>query len=146
MNIPLYIVSKILLYRPYKEDFKIISKLISDYEYWLKTTGMNGISFKKYYFTQIIGKEMDINYVYDWLLETYSLDNYSTKREAYEDLCNDYLIKEFQGDHYDYQTCKVDIRISIEKLRKYMIYCKAKLIKNHFEEFLQLQKKIEFLI
>ena len=141
MNIPIYIVNKILLYRPYKEDFKIISKLISDYEYWLKTTGMNGISFKKYYFTQIIGKEMDINYVYDWLLETYSLDNYSTKREAYEDLCNDYLIKEFQGDHYDYQTCKVDIRISIEKLRKYMIYCKAKLIKNHFEEFLQLQKK-----
>ena len=106
---------------------------------------MHDISFKKYYFTQIIGKEMDINYVYDWLLETYSLDNYSTKREAYEDLCNDYLISEFQGEHYKYHTCKVDIRISIEKLRKYMIDCKAKLIKNHFEEFLHFQKKIEFL-
>lgn len=97
MNIPIYIVSKILLYRPHKEEFKIISKLISNYEFWLNTTGMHGISFKKYYFTQIIGKEMDINYVYDWLLETYSLDNYFTKREAYEDLCNDYLIREFQG-------------------------------------------------
>ena len=73
MNIPLYIISKILLYRPHKEEFKIVSKLISDYECWLKTTGMNCISFKKYYFTQIIGKEMDINYIYDWLLETYSL-------------------------------------------------------------------------
>ena len=39
-----------------------------------------GISFKKYYFTQIIRKEIDINYVYDWLLETYSLDNYHTKK------------------------------------------------------------------
>ena len=97
---------------------------------------MHGISFKKYYFTQIIGKEMDINYVYDWLLETYSLDNYHTEKEAYEDLYNDYLIREFQGDHYDYHTCKVDIRISIKKLRKYMIYCKVKRIKNHFEEFL----------
>ena len=141
MNIPLYIISKILLYRPYKEDFKIVSKLIGDYEHWLNTAGMHDISFKKYYFTQIIGKEMDINYIYDWLLETYSLDNYSTKREAYEDLCNDYLIAEFQAEHYNYHTCKVDIRISIEKLRKYMIDCKAKLIKNHFEEFLQLQKK-----
>ena len=36
---------------------------------------------------------------------------------------------------------KVDIRISIEKLRKYMIHCKAKLITNHFKEFLLLQKK-----
>ena len=141
MNIPLYIISKILLYRPHKEEFKIVSKLIGDYKIWLNTTGKHGISFKQYYFTQIIGKEMDINYVYDWLLETYSLDNYSTKREAYEDLCNDYLIAEFQGEHYNYHTCKVDIRISIEKLGKYMIYCKAKLIKNHFEEFLHLQKK-----
>jgi hypothetical protein len=144
MNIPLYIISKILLYRPHKEDFKIVSKLIGYYEHWLNTTGMHGISFKKYYFTQIIGKEMDINYVYDWLLETYSLDNYYTKKEAYEDLCNDNLIGEFKADHYDYHTCKVDIRISIEKLRKYMIYCKDKLIKNHFEEFLQLQKKLNF--
>jgi len=141
MNIPLYIIYNILLYRPHKEDFKIVSNLIGNYENWLNTTGMHDISFKKYYFTQIIGKEMDINYIYDWLLETYSLDNYSTKKEAYEDLCNDYLIAEFQGEHYDYQTCKVDIRISIEKLRKYMIDCKAKLITNHFEEFLQLQKK-----
>ena len=144
MNIPIYIVSKILLYRPYKEDFKIISKLISDYECWLNTTGINGISFKKYYFTQIIGKEIDINYVYDWLLETYSLNNYYTKKEAYEDLCNDNLIIEFQGDHYDYQTCKVDIRINIEKLKKYIIYCKGKLIKNHFTEFNVSKKKLIF--
>jgi hypothetical protein len=141
MNIPLYIVSKILLYLPHKEDFKIVSNLIGNYKIWLNITGMDGISFKKYYFTLFLGKEMDINYVYDWLLETYSLDNYYTKREAYEDLCNHYLIAEFQSDHYNYHTCKVDIRINIEKLRKYMIDCKAKLIKNHFEEFLMLQKK-----
>lgn len=65
MNIPLYIISKILLYRPYKEDFKIVSKLIGDYEDWLNTTGMDGISFKKYYFTQIIGKK--------WILTTYMI-------------------------------------------------------------------------
>ena len=59
----------------------------------------------------------------------------------HEDLCNDYLIAEFQGEHYNYHTRKVDIRISIEKLRKYIIDCKVKLIKNHFEEFLHLQKK-----
>lgn len=82
MNIPLYIISKILLYRPRKEEFKIVSNLIGNYKIWLNTTGMHGISFKKYYFTRFLGKEMDINYVYDWLLETYSLNNYSTKRES----------------------------------------------------------------
>ena len=146
MNIPIYLVSKILLYRPYKEEFKIISTLISDYEYWLNIIKRNDISFKKYYFTQVkhlsqnenTRKEMDINYVYDWLLKTYSSDNYYTKEEAYEDLRNDDLISEFQEDHYNYQTCKVDIKIGIKKLRKYLIHSKIKLIKNHFKEFLML--------
>ena len=139
----MYIVNKILLYRPHTEEFKILSKCISEYEYWFNSNRMSDISFKKYYFNHVkclsqneqIQEGMDINYVYDWLLNTYSLANYYTKKEAYEDLCNDYLTLEFQGDHYDYETEKVKITISVEKLRKYLMYSKDKLIKNHFKEF-----------
>jgi len=48
MNIPIDIVSKILLYRSHKEDFKIMLQIINDYQRFLKYN--KNITFKKYYF------------------------------------------------------------------------------------------------
>ena len=72
-------------------------------------------------------KNIDINDVYDWIVEVYSPDEEYSIEEAYKNLMEDDLYKQFYLDH---DGAYINI-LPKEKLTKYINRGKEKFFKNY---------------
>jgi hypothetical protein len=142
MDIPIEIINKILLYRPPSEVHKTMSKCIQTYKYWSEKRKRGGgfsVSFVTYCFEYFLNpisfgfrrknviRKIDINDVYEWMVEVYRPDIDYSLDKVREDMLKTNLNKLFWTEHKGF-----NIKISNEKLNKYIEHGKKKLIKNYF--------------
>lgn len=154
VELPIEIANKILLIRPSFDVHKLMKEHIRNYNNWSSNRKRRRtwyVDFKTYSLVYILKKmiakpikrrtTVDINDVYDWLVNVYSPDEECSVEEAYKYLMEDDLYKQYYLDH---DGMYINI-LPKEKLNKYIQRGKKRFIKNHLYNKMEIEDAYKIL-